>query len=82
MLDISGREFSTSRGGMAYLETGIFIRLGEHAMNKAFVKETDDDDELEPAMPALPAGFKNYITPAGLKKLKDELLELIDTERP
>lgn len=51
-------------------------------MNKAFTKETDNDDELETGAPALPVGFKNYITPAGLKKLKDELLELIDRERP
>ena len=42
-------------------------------MNKAFTKETDTDDDLEPAAPALPNGFKNYITPAGLKRLKDEL---------
>lgn len=50
-------------------------------MNKAFVKETDND-EPDIGVPVLPAGFKNYITPAGLKKLKDELLELIDRERP
>lgn len=51
-------------------------------MSKAFVKETDSDDELEHELPSLPAGFKNYITPAGLKALKDELLALIDDERP
>ena len=51
-------------------------------MNKAFTKETDTDDDLEPAAPALPTGFKNYIKPAGLKRLKDELLQLIDKERP
>lgn len=53
-------------------------------MNKAFVRETDADDEEEGigAPPPLPAGFKNYITPAGLKALKDELLHLIDKERP
>lgn len=50
-------------------------------MSKAFTKETDtDDDEL--ALPALPAGSKNYITPAGYARLKAELLDLIDTERP
>ncbi|RYX88581.1 MAG: transcription elongation factor GreB, partial [Comamonadaceae bacterium] len=32
--------------------------------------------------PALPAGGKNYITPAGYKRLKTELLDLIDNERP
>lgn len=50
-------------------------------MNKAFTKETDgDDDDLQ--LPALPIGGKNYITPAGYARLRAELLELIDTERP
>jgi transcription elongation factor GreB len=51
-------------------------------MNKAFVKESDGDDEAEFEAPALPAGLKNYITPAGHQRLKDELLFLIDRERP
>ncbi|ACR28016.1 transcription elongation factor GreB [Burkholderia glumae] len=52
-------------------------------MNKAFVKESDgDDDELDAALPPIPAGAKNYITPAGHKRLRDELLQLIDEERP
>jgi transcription elongation factor GreB len=53
-------------------------------MNKAFVKESDndDDDDLDGALPAIPAGAKNYITPQGHRRLKDELLHLIDTERP
>ncbi len=52
-------------------------------MNKAFVKESedDDDDDAEIASP-LPAGSKNYITPDGYRRLKDELLHLIDLERP
>ncbi len=58
------------------------IPMDRRTMSKAFTKETDNDDELDTGMPVLPAGFKNYITPAGLKKLKDELLELIDRERP
>jgi transcription elongation factor GreB len=50
-------------------------------MNKAFTKETDpDDDEL--VLPALPAGGKNYITPQGCERLRVELLDLIDSERP
>jgi transcription elongation factor GreB len=56
---------------------------GDLAMSKAFTKETDgadDDDEL--ALPPLPAGGKNYITPAGYARLRDELLDLIDNERP
>ena len=51
-------------------------------MNKAFVKETDSDDDAELAMPAMPAGAKNYITPEGHRRIKDELLQLIDNERP
>ncbi|GAB3468650.1 transcription elongation factor GreB [Polaromonas eurypsychrophila] len=50
-------------------------------MSKAFTKETDDDDE-DLSLPPLPAGGKNYITPEGYARLKDELLDLIDNERP
>ena len=50
-------------------------------MSKAFTKETDaDDDDL--ALPPLSVGGKNYITPAGYKRLRDELLGLMDDERP
>jgi len=56
-------------------------------LNKAFIKEpSDDDDETlddaSAAPAALPAGAKNYITPAGHQKMRDELLHLIDVERP
>lgn len=54
-------------------------------MNKAFTKETDhddDDDDGGVGLPALPAGSKNYITPAGYARLRAELLQLIDEERP
>jgi transcription elongation factor GreB len=52
-------------------------------MNKAFVKESDQDDDEEIALAqAIPAGAKNYITPAGYQRIKDELLQLIDVERP
>jgi len=51
-------------------------------MNKAFVKETDDDDDADGVAPALPVGAKNYMTPAGHQRLKDELLHLIDVDRP
>ena len=52
-------------------------------MNKAFVKETEDDEEAdgEVASP-LPAGSKNYITPQGYARLREELFRLLDTERP
>lgn len=52
-------------------------------MNKAFVRESDGDDEDEfGALPALPAGTRNYITPAGHARLRDELEELVKRERP
>ena len=52
-------------------------------MNKAFVKEdseTDDDDLV--GEPEVPKGVKNYITPAGYQRIREELLRLIDVERP
>lgn len=50
-------------------------------MSKAFTRETDgEDDDL--ALPPLPAGSKNYITPLGYATLRAELFELIDNERP
>ncbi len=43
--------------------------------------ETQDDDGDDGAA-ALPAGAKNYITPDGLARLRDELKTLKHTERP
>ena len=52
-------------------------------MSKAFTKEADaDDDEDGVALPALPAGSRNYITPAGYRCLREELMTLLDVERP
>ena len=39
-------------------------------------------DDEENAFPPLPAGAKNYITPAGHARLKNELQDLLDRERP
>lgn len=50
-------------------------------MNKAFVKETSDDDTL-PLLPEMPVGVRNYITPAGYQHLQDELQQLTDVARP
>lgn len=54
-------------------------------MNKAFVRESeaadDEQDDVAPSAP-LPAGTRNYITPAGFKRLKDELVQLLKVERP
>ncbi|WP_295751216.1 transcription elongation factor GreB [Undibacterium sp.] len=53
-------------------------------MNKAFTKENEqsEDDEQENAAPAIPAGAKNYMTPAGHLAMKTEFLRLIDVDRP
>jgi transcription elongation factor GreB len=56
-------------------------------MKKAFTKKPDDQDEdhghaaEEPARARL-AGVKNYITPNGLQRLKDEHRFLLTRERP
>jgi transcription elongation factor GreB len=50
-------------------------------MSKAFTRETDGEDD-DFALPPLPAGSKNYITPLGYATLRAELFELIDNERP
>ena len=52
-------------------------------MSKAFTKESSGEAEDEEfALPALPAGTKNYVTPAGYAALRAELLQLLDVERP
>ncbi|GAB1235290.1 transcription elongation factor GreB [Ferrigenium sp. UT5] len=54
-------------------------------MSKAFTRENDaagDDDDEGASLPALPVGAKNYLTPAGYAKLKNEYLHLLNVERP
>ncbi len=53
-------------------------------MSKAFTRESDTqaDDDEGPALPPIPAGSRNYMTPAGYARLRGELLDLIDNERP
>lgn len=53
-------------------------------MSKAFTKEPDPDLDLddEEEEESTPRGVKNYITPAGFKKLQDELQHLKHVERP
>ena len=54
-------------------------------MSKAFTRKSDQGDqgdEDEDAFPALPSGSKNYITPQGYARMREELLSLIDDERP
>ena len=53
-------------------------------MNKAFTRETDDadDDDAPEGAPLLPAGTRNYMTPGGFARLKEELDRLVGVERP
>jgi transcription elongation factor GreB len=55
-------------------------------MSKAFTKESDgddhDDDRDGADDGAIPGGFTNYITPAGHKRLNDELARLWKVDRP
>jgi transcription elongation factor GreB len=55
-------------------------------VNKAFVRESEgaasDDDDDAPGLPPLPAGARNYITPEGYRRLRAELMSLLDVERP
>lgn len=54
-------------------------------MSKAFTRESDDaPDEPVPPRPAsaLPPGAKNYLTPDGARRLREELNRLIQDERP
>lgn len=59
-------------------------RYACRTMNKAFTRETDadDEDDSSPGSTPVPAGTRNYITPAGYARLRAELLQLIDEERP
>ena len=56
-------------------------------MDKLFTNESDDEDDgepdqvVEPERAPLPVG-KNYITPSGLRRLRDELKFLLIRERP
>ena len=55
-------------------------------MNKAFTREPEgdagDDDDGGAALPPLPSGTRNYITPQGYRRLREELMQLLDVERP
>src|SRR5678815_1424021 len=56
-------------------------------MNKAFTKESDNEDDdlddvVEEAARDPLEGAKNYITPSGLQRLRDELRFLLTRERP
>ena len=51
-------------------------------MSQAFTREADHEDDDDIALPALPSGTRNYMTPAGYARLRAELFILMDDERP
>jgi transcription elongation factor GreB len=53
-------------------------------MSKAFTKEDDgaDEDDLPEESGGLPLGAKNYMTPAGFARMREELDALMRQERP
>jgi transcription elongation factor GreB len=52
-------------------------------MSKAFTKEQEGVDEDAPMPEAeQPQGVKNYITPGGYARMRAELRQLLDVERP
>jgi transcription elongation factor GreB len=53
-------------------------------MSRAFVRESDfpQVSELPPLTSPLPPGAKNYLTPSGARRLRNELTRLHDQERP
>lgn len=51
-------------------------------MNKAFTKETDQDEDDLPAELKVPSGSKNYMTPGGHRRMRDELYQLVHKDRP
>jgi transcription elongation factor GreB len=51
-------------------------------MSKAFVREDADSPEEPESAEARAPGGKNYMTPAGFARLKSELKQLVEVERP
>ena len=52
-------------------------------MSKAFTREDDAPEEDDvPEENPIPPGSKNYMTPAGWQRMRDELKWLVVTERP
>jgi len=52
-------------------------------MSKAFLRESDEPELPDYPPPALlPTGAKNYLTPGGAQRLRQELSHLLETLRP
>lgn len=53
-----------------------------HHVNKAFVKESDDEDEEDAPESLIPAGTRNYMTVRGHALIRAEFEHLVKVERP
>src|SRR4051812_50071940 len=51
-------------------------------MSKAFTKEDNEAPDAEIEAPEIPSAGKNYISAAGFARLKAELKQLVEVERP
>src|SRR5262249_49107945 len=62
-----------------------WITVSFSSMSKAFTRESDDVPDVPVRMhspSALPPGAKNYLTPDGERRLREELSRLVQIERP
>lgn len=55
------------------------MAMGKATATGMAAQTTDDEDDTAPP---LPRGVKNYMTPVGYARLKDELTQLLNVERP
>jgi transcription elongation factor GreB len=54
-------------------------------MNKTFKRGPSGDEDEEgddPSVAPIPPGTRNYLTPPGYRRLREELMSLLDDERP
>ena len=54
-------------------------------MSKAFTRDENEGPDIPDILPtasSLAPGAKNYITPAGARRLRDELRDLVEVKRP
>jgi transcription elongation factor GreB len=83
------RQGCAARNGFdAAANLAILVKRHPHTggegdlMSKAFVRESEDEADLPDEPAAVPAGFKNYMTPQGHRYLQEELHQLLRVERP
>jgi hypothetical protein len=76
------REPDASKGARPVLRGGWDREVPSLPSSKAFTRESDQEDDDDIAPPGVPGGTRNYITPQGYARLRAELLDLIDNERP